>query len=233
MPFALTILPFGLIFGVVAKEAGLDLLETMAMTSLVAAGASQFAVLPMLEQGAPELLAILTGAVVNARMAMYSASLATVWPRSSLGMRMLSAYFLNDQNYALSFRRFRERPDAVAANKLGFYFGVGGLTVSVWVLGTFLGAVIGEQLPPSWSLDFAVPITFIAIVAPILRGLANILAALVGALLSVLLIGLPFGTGFLIAAVCGIFTGYAVETWLQPWLQPWLERRAPDKASGV
>lgn len=41
-PFLLVIVPFGLLFGVVASNAGFDLAEVMGFTVLVLAGASQF-----------------------------------------------------------------------------------------------------------------------------------------------------------------------------------------------
>lgn len=81
LPLALSIVPFGMVFGILSREAGLDSLETMALTSLVIAGASQFAALPLLEQHAPVFVIVATGAVINLRMAMYSAALAAHWPR--------------------------------------------------------------------------------------------------------------------------------------------------------
>lgn len=63
-PFLLVVAPFGLLFGVVATEAGLDLVQTMSMTVMVIAGASQFAAVHLLDKGATEFVARLTAAAV-------------------------------------------------------------------------------------------------------------------------------------------------------------------------
>lgn len=208
LPVLLAVAPFGLIFGVLAAEAGLEITQTMAMSSVVIAGASQLAALQLLIEDAPALIAILTGAVVNLRMAMYSASIAVHWQDTPMRWRLLAATVLTDQSYALSIQRYRHLPDETLGDRLGFFFGIGALTCSVWIAATYLGAVLGNRIPAGWGLDFVVPITFIAIVAPILRGRANLLAAAVAATLAVLLSGLPYGMGLLVAAAAGIGAGF-------------------------
>ncbi|HUS55141.1 MAG TPA: AzlC family ABC transporter permease [Thermohalobaculum sp.] len=212
LPVLLAVAPFGLIFGILAVEAGLEITQTMAMSSVVIAGASQLAALQLLTEHAPALIAILTGAVVNLRMAMYSASIAVHWQSTPMHWRMLAAIVLTDQSYALSIQRYRRHPGESLGDRLGFFFGVGSLTCCVWILATYLGATLGNRIPPGWGLDFVVPITFIAIVAPMLRGRANLLAAAVAATLAVLLSGLPYGMGLLVAAAAGIEAGFLVPT---------------------
>ena len=104
-PFVLVVAPFGLLFGVVAAEAGLDIVQTMAMTVLVIAGASQFAAVQLLSDNAPTIVAILTGLAVNMRMAMYSASLTPHLGKASLGKRALAAYFF----WSIRTTRFRSQ----------------------------------------------------------------------------------------------------------------------------
>lgn len=209
VPVLLAVAPFGFIFGALATEAGLDPVEAMAMISIVIAGASQIAALQLLMDDAPALVAVFTGAVVNLRMAMYSASLALHWRGAPMLWRVPAAYFLHDQAYALSLRRYRERPDEPLADRLGFYFGVGVTTVAVWIGASFLGVMAGRLVPPEWGLGFAVPVTFIALLAPMVRGRANIVAALVAGVVALILSGLPYGFGLLIAAGLGITAGMA------------------------
>ncbi|MEO1470377.1 MAG: AzlC family ABC transporter permease [Pseudomonadota bacterium] len=207
----LAVAPFGMIFGVLATEAGLDLFQTMAYTIIVIAGASQLAALQVLEDGAPALLAVFTGAVVNLRMAMYSASIAAQWQGVGMTWRVPAAWFLHDQAFALSMRRYGDRPDESLSDRLGFYFGVGLSTSGIWIVATLLGATLGGQIPASWGLDFAVPATFVAVAAPMIRGTANIAAAASAAVAAILLAWLPAGFGLLAAAILGIAVGLAVE----------------------
>ncbi|MGF1502807.1 MAG: AzlC family ABC transporter permease [Paracoccaceae bacterium] len=206
LPLLLAVGPFGLLFGVIATKAGLALSETMAMTALVIAGASQLAALQVLADGAPAAIAVLTGAIVNLRMAMYSASLAVYWRDVPLGWRALAAAVLHDQDYALSIARYRTREESLD-DRLGFYFGVGCLTCGTWVSMSLVGATLGQHLPEEIDLSVIAPITFIALVAPMLRGRAVLLAATVASAVSLALVALPWGLGMMIGAVAGIAAG--------------------------
>ena len=215
MPFVLVVAPFGLLFGVVATEAGLDLLQTMAMTVLVIAGASQFAAVQLLSDHAPTFVAILTGLAVNMRMAMYSASLTPHLGKASLGKRMLVAYFLVDQNYAVSIAEYEKNPARPLPEKLAYFFGAITPIAPLWYGFTLVGAVAGQAIPPSFALDFAVPITFIAIVAPALRSLPHIAAAFVSVSVALLLAWLPYNSGLMVAALLAMITGAAIEKRLE------------------
>lgn len=210
VPVLLAVAPFGFIFGALAAEAGLNLAEAMAMTSIVIAGASQIAALQLMSDGAPALVAVLTGAVINLRMAMYSASIALHWQGVPMLWRVIGAYFLHDQAYALSMRRYRERPDEGVPDRLGFYLGVGVITVGTWFLSSYLGVVAGRMIPPEWGLGFAVPVCFLAVLAPLVRGRANIVAASVSGVVALALHGLPYGLGLLIAAALSVAAGMAM-----------------------
>lgn len=215
LPVLLAVAPFGFIFGTVATEAGLSALQTMAYTTIVIAGASQLAALQVLVDGAPVAIAILTGAVVNMRMAMYSASIAAHWQSVGMLWRVPAAWFLHDQAFALSMARYQARPDEPVADKLGYYFGVGLTTSCVWIIATALGILLGAQIPPAWGLDFAVPATFLAVCAPMIRGTANVVAAAVAAVMAVLLFWVPSGFGLMIASIIGIAAGMAVSRTLR------------------
>ena len=211
LPLIIAVVPFGLIFGALAREAGLDLPQAIAFAGLVAAGAAQLVALEMLDQGAPAAVAVFAGAVVNLRMAMYSAAMVPHWRGASGAFRVVGAYFLHDQSFAMTMRRKDDRPDEPLADRLGFYLGTGIFTVSIWMTAAVTGAVIGAQIPEGWGLGFAVPVCFLALVAPMIRGAAHIAAASVAAALAILAAGLPWNLGILIAAAGGIATGVIVE----------------------
>jgi predicted branched-subunit amino acid permease len=73
--------------------------------------------------------------------------------------------------------------------------------------------VAGAAIPPELALDFAVPITFIALVAPALRSLPHLAAAFVSVIAALLLVAVPFGLGLMIAAALAMITGALVEIW--------------------
>ncbi|MEE4361780.1 MAG: AzlC family ABC transporter permease [Pseudomonadales bacterium] len=209
-PFVLVVCPFALLFGVVATESGLDLTQTMGMSVLVIAGAAQFATLQLLAEQAPLVVAVLTGLAVNLRMAMYSASLTPHLGAAPLGARALAAYFMVDQVYAMSIQRF-VTAELTLGEKLAYYFGVVTPVCPLWYLCSWVGAVVGGRIPPEFALDFAVPITFIAMVAPMLRGIPNLAAAVVAVGVALVARSLPYNLGLLVAGGAGMCAGVLAE----------------------
>ncbi len=214
-PFILIVVPYSMLFGVVAREAGLDLLQTMSMTVIVIAGASQFTAVALLQDQAPVFIALLAALAVNLRMAMYSAALVPHVGHTRLGVRALMAYLMVDQAFAVAVRTYEERPDMTPAIKVAYYFGCMALICPFWYGCTFLGAVLGQAIPPAFSLDFAVPVCFIALTAPLLRSASHIVAAFVAALASVAFAWVPWSLGLIIAAGFGILAGGQAELYLR------------------
>jgi predicted branched-subunit amino acid permease len=214
-PFVLVIVPFGLLFGVVASEAGWDIAQTMAMTVLVIAGASQFTALQLISEQAPVLIVIVTALAVNLRLAMYSASLAPQVGAAPLWQRALLAYVLVDQTYGASVNRAAIQPGMRAGERVAHFFGAAAPIVPVWYGFTWVGAVAGAAIPEALALDFAVPITFIAMVAPMLRTLPHVVAAFVSVAVALALAWLPFSLGLLVAAGLAMVAGALTEAWLE------------------
>ena len=213
-PFLLVVVPFALLFGVVATEAGLSLAQTMGFSVLVIAGAAQFTAVQLMVEQAPTLIVLATSLAVNLRMAMYSAALTPYLGTAPLWQRALIAYFNVDQSYAVSVAKY-EQTDWPLAARVAYFAGVILPVCPMWYVMTLVGALVGTTIPPEYALDFAVPITFLALIAPMLRTVAHLAAALVSVTLALILAGLPYGIGLLGAAVAAMITGAQVELWLQ------------------
>ena len=211
LPFILVIVPFALLFGVVATEAGLNVAEVMGFTVLVIAGAAQFAAVHLMAENAPTLIVILTALAVNLRMAMYSASLTPYLGKASIWKRALVAYVMVDQAYALSQIKFEQEPDLTVPERVAYYLGTVAPLVPLWYGAAYVGAVAGTQIPAGFALDFALPITFIAMIAPALRTLAHVAAATTSVILALLMAWMPYGSGLLVAAFGAMIIGAQVE----------------------
>ncbi len=220
LPFILVAMPFGLLFGVVGTEAGLSIAEVMGFSVAVIAGAAQFAALQLMQDNAPTLIIVATALAVNLRMAMYSASLAPHLGPAPLWKRALAAYVLVDQVYAVSIARFENAPAMSIGEKLAYYFGSALPLVPTWYGASFAGAWAGAAIPPEYGLDFAIPITFLALVGPMLRSLAHVAAALTSVVMALALAGLPYNSGLLIAAVAAMVMGAEVERRMNGGKQP-------------
>lgn len=211
LPFIIVIIPFAMIFGVLATNSGWTPFQSLAMSTLVVAGASQFTALQLLNANVPLGIVILTALAVNLRLAMYSASLAPHIGHAPIRQRAAIAYFLTDQVYGVAINAY-ERPMTPRA-RLAYFFGAVVPICGPWYGATWAGAVAGTAIPAALALDFAVPITFIALFAPALRSPAHRAAAIVSVAVALALSGLPYSLGLLIAAAAAMATGAGVEIW--------------------
>jgi predicted branched-subunit amino acid permease len=213
-PFVLVVAPFAALFGVLATEAGLDVVQTLAFSVVVIAGAAQFTALQLMSENAPTLIVLASALAVNLRMAMYSASLTPWMGSAPLWQRACIAYIVLDQSYACSVLEFEKRPEMTVPQRIAYFVGTTVFVVPTWYVCTYLGAVLGTRIPESWALDFALPITFLALVAPMLRTAAHVVAALVGITVSLAAAGLPFSLGVLLAGLIAMICGAQAEVWL-------------------
>ncbi|MEX5727870.1 putative branched-subunit amino acid permease [Rhodovulum iodosum] len=212
-PFLLVVAPFALLFGVVATEAGLNVAEVMGFSVLVIAGAAQFTAVQMMLDQAPTVMVLLAALAVNLRMAMYSAALTPHLGGAPLWQRAVMAYATVDQSYAISVARFETHPDMTLGEKVAYFMGTMALIAPAWYAITLAGALMGRSIPPEFALDFAVPITFLALIAPALRTLAHVAAAAVSVVVALALSGLPSNSGLLVAAAAAMTAGAQVEKW--------------------
>ena len=210
-PFLLVTCPFAMLFGVVATEAGFSVLETMGFGFLVIAGAAQFAAVQLMAENTPTLIVVLTALAVNLRMAMYSATLTPHLGGASIWARAVAAYCIIDQSFALSADRFDRTPNDSIPAKLAYFFGTLVLILPLWHIFTYVGAVLGNQIPEAFALDFAVPITFLAMIAPMLRTKAHIIAAFTAIIASLILAFLPYSLGLILAGFIGMIAGAEFE----------------------
>ena len=214
-PFVFVAVPFGLLFGVFATEAGLNIVETIAFSITVFAGAAQFTALQLLQDETPTIIVLISALAVNLRVAMYSASLTPFLGAAPLWQRACAAYLIVDQSYACSIAQFEKEPDLTIPQRMAYFLGSVTPITPLWVLGTCLGAVLGAQIPESWALDFALPITFLAMIGPMMRTLAHVIAALVAIVVALLTVSVPFNLGLLIAGATGMMAGAQAELMLK------------------
>lgn len=208
LPLLLGVVPFGMIYGALAFEAGLDTATAQAMSSVVFAGSAQFIITQLVSGGAPGLIIILTTAVVNLRHMLYSISVAPYLKRLSLPWKYSLAYLLTDEAYAMAIIRLTKPPET---NKHWFFLGTGLALWVSWQTSTALGILLGAVIPESWSLDFTLALTFIALVVPTLQDRPSLAAAISASIVALLTYSLPYRLGLVVAALVGVMVGFLLE----------------------
>ena len=214
-PFILVIIPFATLFGVLATEAGLNVLETMAFSIVVIAGAAQFTALQLMQENTPTVIVLISALAVNVRMAMYSASLTPYIGAAPLWQRALCAYVTVDQSYVVGVSKFEREPDMTVPERVAYFMGAVTPIVPLWYVFTLVGALVGTRVPESWALDFAIPIAFLAMIAPMFRTAAHVVAALTAVVVALLAAGVPYSLGLIIAGIAGMIAGAQTELWFE------------------
>ncbi len=213
LPIMLGVIPFGMIYGVVAMGAGLPASVAQAMSSIVFAGSAQFVAAQLFGMGTPGLVIVLTAFVVNLRHMLYSASVAPYVKHLDAKWKCLLAYLLTDEAYAVVITRYNrdQAYPATPPNRQWYFLGAGLTLWSTWQASTAVGILLGTQIPSSWALDFALALTFIALVVPALNDRPSVAAALAAGVVAVMTAGLPYKLGLMLAAIIGIVIGLALE----------------------
>ncbi len=213
IPILLGVVPFGLIFGALALSASIPLLETQALSLFVFAGSAQFITAVLVAEGTPAFIIVLTILVVNLRHALYSASISPYTQHLPRRWKAILAWLLTDEAFVVASVRYRDKN---SAHTHWFTFGTGLTLWAAWQVSTAAGIALGQVIPENSLLDFALPLTFIALLVPLLIDRPTWVAAAVSGFSAVLLSGLPYKLWILVAALLGVAAGMVAELRLTP-----------------
>ncbi|MEW6080437.1 MAG: AzlC family ABC transporter permease [Bacillota bacterium] len=163
LPVTIGVVPFGVTCGVMGVTVALTPMETILMSALVFAGASQFVALTMLSGPAGWGMIVLTTLLINLRHLLMGASLAPYMKRLPMPLQALLAFGIVDESYVLTMDRLRQH-----AYDPSFHLGCHVPFYVVWLTSTAIGAYMGRHIadPLAWGLDFAMPATFLALLVP-------------------------------------------------------------------
>jgi 4-azaleucine resistance transporter AzlC len=211
IPLVVGAIPFGIIFGTLAATKGLSWGATIAMSTFVFAGSSQFIALGLLGTTLP--LIILTTFVVNLRHLLYSVSLVPYLQRSPQIWKLLLGFWLTDEAFAVAIARYNQ-PDP-SPYKHWYHLGASLLMYTSWLLSTLVGLMAGQLIPnaQSWGLDFAMVATFVGMIIPYVINKPMLIAVLAAGIASLLTHSLPYQLGLMVAAIVGIIAGVLSERW--------------------
>jgi branched chain amino acid efflux pump len=210
VPVLLALLPFGLAFGATATGSGFSPLEALGMSIIVAAGAAQLAAVQLISADASAAVVVLSVLVINLRFVLYSASLAPHFGSLPPGWKGLLSYHLTDQAYAATITRFDEGQTS-GPDRRWYFLGTGLAIWTTWQVATVTGVFLGAWISEGWSLDFVLPLVFIALAVPAVKDRTTGAAALASGVAAVFAAALPLNLGLIGAALVGVLGGLAME----------------------
>jgi 4-azaleucine resistance transporter AzlC len=209
MPLWLSVAPFGIAYALAAQRAGLDVTQTLGMSLLVFAGASQLTAAGLFASGVDGVSIVLTTLVINLRHVLFTASLAARLRNLSVSQRAGLALWVTDESYAISVRR-------VVAGEAGpmLLLGANFSVYFIWQLSTLTGLLLGGIIPNSLAqgLELVFPLSFTVLLLPYLRARPLWAAALTAAALALVAKLLLPGTWYImVGAIGGTVVGAVLE----------------------
>lgn len=206
IPLAIPALPIGVLLGVAIRDS--DVVANWAgwaSSFLIFAGAAQFAAVELLDQGAGVAAVVAAVFMINARHLMYSAAIGGRFDEAPTWFKWIGSYFLIDQVFALNNEYAATAPsDRSLRYRMGFYLASAAPMAAVWYFGVGAGILLGQFIPASWEIEFAIPLMFLGLLVLSTFNLPGVVAAVIGGTVAVVGRGWPSGTGLLLGAVLGV-----------------------------
>ncbi|GAB4485754.1 MAG: AzlC family ABC transporter permease [Anaerolineales bacterium] len=209
LPILVGVVPFGMIYGILALGAGLSRFDAQAMSAVIFAGSSQFMMVQLIRESTTWLVILMTGFIINLRHALYSATIAPYIRHLPRRWKALLAYLLTDEAFAVAALHYQR--EGVTRFSHWYFLGAGLALWTSWQVSTAVGIFLGAQVPEAWGLDFTLPLTFIALVVPALKDKAGVATAIIASLTALLFLGLPYKLGLIVASALAIAAGMWVE----------------------
>jgi predicted branched-subunit amino acid permease len=209
-PMVIGVAPFGLAIGAAIGASSVGTAEGLASGPAIFAGAAQLSVIQMLDSGVTPAVIVLSALMINARLLLYSASLASWFRGSSLPQRLLLAIPVIDQLYFTCGPRF-EQGDLDRRGRVAYYSGAASFLTSTWVATQAVAIVAGARVPESVGLHVAAPLALAGLLAKSLADGKAIAAAVCGGVVAVIGVGLPYSSAVLVATLCGVAAGTALD----------------------
>lgn len=209
IPLSVAVIPWGLLAGSFAIDAGLNALESQALSAILFAGSAQLVATGMLKAGAGLATLLLTTFFITSRHFLYSVSMRQKVSPMPLKWRLALGFLLTDELFAVCGQQSEKQFNRWYALGAGLSFYL------AWNAATLAGIIAGSYIPAlnQLGLEFAVAATFIALVIPHVVNLPVVTAVIASLVLSVMLNHWQVEGALMIASIGGMLAGYLCETW--------------------
>ena len=222
---------WGVMTGVAMAKSGMNLIEVLMMATLVFAGSSQLAALPLMVAGAPLWVVLAAALCVNLRFVVFSAQLRPYAMHRPFGMRLLGGYLMSDLNYGLFTRRFPE-PSAdpvVVEAQDAYWYGLGITSWAGWTVPSLVGVALGDAVPVAWGLGFAGILALLAVLCALATTPLRAASAVVAGIAAVAAYALPLRLNIVAAIVVAVTTCLVLERSTEALTARVRRRRAHDR----
>jgi len=212
LPIVLGYLPLGFAYGVLAREAGFNIMETVMMSVMVYAGSGQFIAISLFSSGATVATIISTVFLINLRHLLFSASFVPHLRRFKTPYLALVASEITDETFAVAINHYQKNEA-----RLPYHLGLNLTSHLSWITASLMGGLAGDFIgnPARFGLDFALPAMFITLLVMQIKDKRSFLVGGIAAVLSVLINCTWHGNwNIILATVLAATIGVIIEPWM-------------------
>lgn len=210
LPYQTGVVPFGILYATLASSFGFPGWLVLFFSVVVFGGSSQLVFIDLVQKMSSPFFAVIGSNIINARHMIYSAAVSAEFKKYSLRWKLLLAYLMTDQIYAL-YQREQDHLSLInETEKPWFFFGSGFCTWIFWFASCGIGILFGKIVPDSWNLGFSIPLMFMPLVFMMTKTRTDYLVVISAAVLTTLLQPLPYGLGVLFSILGASILGHYV-----------------------
>lgn len=206
LPLCLSVVPWGILAGSMAVQSGLSLAQSIAMSTVIFAGAAQLVTLGLMLSGASVATIVISVFFITAQHFLYGLTMRETVSVLKTRYRLPIGFLLTDELFALSCAQPKEKLTP------GYLIGAGLTFYLSWALFSLMGIAMASSIPDldRYHLDFSIVATFITIVVPMIKNLNVLCGVIVSLLLSMVLSLYQIEGAIAIAGVCGMFCSVVI-----------------------
>lgn len=214
IPIVLGYIPIGIAYGIMARQAGLNMTETVGMSVLVYAGAAQMAGAQMIAAHTTMIAIVLTTFMMNLRHIMMTTCVMEKIEDTPTWKRVLLSFLVTDESFAVYTTDSQAKPTGI------FFFGLAVSAYLSWILASAIGGISAHILPDWASAGMSISLyaMFVALLVPGCVGHHKLLTVVGATAVFSLLFSAFLSSGLAMVAttLCGAGVGVMVmegEKW--------------------
>lgn len=205
LPLSIAVLPWGILAGSMAINAGLTTAQVFAMSSVIFAGAAQLVSLGLLMTDTSTWTIILTIFFLTSQHLIYALNLRSDVKKFPFAKRLVLGFLLTDEMFAVSQME-------KSSKKFAYLFGAGLCFYLSWCLFSVFGIVLAQAIPnlDDLHLDFSIAALFILIIVPLIKNLATLVGVLITIIFVCVFKYFSFDFGLVLAALIGMLSAVVI-----------------------
>lgn len=207
LPLCISVIPWGILAGSMAIQAGLTFWQAVGMSAILFAGAAQLVTLGLIMAGTSLFTIVVSVFFITSQHFIYGLTLREFVSCLGLKLRLPIGFLLTDELFALS-----ESKNKRAALTPAYLIG-GGLTFYLsWNIFSLVGIAMASAVPnlDKYHLDYSIVATFIMLVVPMVKNISTLAGVAVSLVLSMVLSYCHFDSAIVLAGLSGMF----VSAWV-------------------